>query len=161
MRKHAVVFLAALAGVFLLSACVSQSPSLQQIDRDVEAIRQLWKTYEQGINTSSADVWISIWDDNGIQFPADEPMYVGKKAIYASSVDIFPLLEMRMTISPQEITILGDYAYSSGSYVFDLAEKGSDEWMHIDGKFLTILRRQADGSWKIWRDCYNANPPAE
>ena len=97
MRKHAVVFLAALAGVFLLSACVSQSPSLQQIDRDVEAIRQLWKTYEQGINTSSADVWISIWDDNGIQFPADEPMYVGKKAIYASSVDIFPLLEMRMT----------------------------------------------------------------
>jgi ketosteroid isomerase-like protein len=27
----------------------------------------------------------------------------------------------------------------------------------IDGKYMTILERQADGSWKIHRDIFNSN----
>ena len=29
------------------------------------------------------------------------------------------------------------------------------------GKFLTIFQKQDDGSWKIARDCFNGNGPAE
>jgi ketosteroid isomerase-like protein len=28
-----------------------------------------------------------------------------------------------------------------------------------DGKYETIFKRQADGTWKIFRDCFNSNLP--
>jgi ketosteroid isomerase-like protein len=36
-------------------------------------------------------------------------------------------------------------------------EKG--EPIFVDGKYLTIYKKQADGSWKISHDCYNSNVP--
>ena len=27
----------------------------------------------------------------------------------------------------------------------------------VDGKYLTIFKRQPDGSWKAYRDCFNSN----
>ena len=30
---------------------------------------------------------------------------------------------------------------------------------HIIGKYLTILKKQTDGSWKIYRDCFNSDVP--
>jgi ketosteroid isomerase-like protein len=29
----------------------------------------------------------------------------------------------------------------------------------VDGKFLTIFKKQSDGSCKIYRDCFNSNTP--
>jgi ketosteroid isomerase-like protein len=37
--------------------------------------------------------------------------------------------------------------------------KDGGEPIPYDGKFLTIFKRQSDGSWKIHRDIYNSNVP--
>jgi ketosteroid isomerase-like protein len=29
----------------------------------------------------------------------------------------------------------------------------------INGKYLTVFKKQSDGSWKIYRDCFNSNTP--
>jgi uncharacterized protein (TIGR02246 family) len=159
MLTAGLVALLALA----LASCASARPYASPVYQgpDAEAIMQVWRIYERGINASDLDLWLSLWDENGIQFPPDEAMHRGKAEIRAANVNVFPILEMRMTISPQEIAVLGDYAYSSGGYVLDFSERGSGEWTQVDGKFLTILRRQADGGWKIWRDCFNYDPPKE
>lgn len=88
-------------------------------------------------------------------------MHRGKAEIRAANVDFFPGYQMRMKISPQEIVVIGDYAYSSGGYIFDFSERGSGAWTQVDGKFLTIMRRQDDGSWELWRDCFNYDPPKD
>jgi uncharacterized protein (TIGR02246 family) len=42
-----------------------------------------------------------------------------------------------------------------------IPKDGSEE-IPIDGKYMTLLKRQPDGSWKIHRDIFNSNvPPAE
>lgn len=166
MKSNKILLAVACLIAFLALAsasCASARPFASPVYEgpDAEAIMHVWRIYERGINTSDLDLWLSLWDENGIQFPPDEAMHRGKAEIRAANVDFFPILEMRMSISPQEIAVLGDYAYSSGSYVLDFSERGSGEWTHVDGKFLTILRRQADGSWKLWRDCFNSNPPKE
>jgi uncharacterized protein (TIGR02246 family) len=161
------MFLAAVAVAVALAAssgaCVSTGGSNAPVSDgpDVVAISAVWDTYVRGINASDLDLWISLWDENGIQFPPDEAMHRGKAEILAANVEFFPAFDMKMKISPQEITVIGGYAYSSGSYVLEMSERGSDSWMRIDGKFLTILRKQADGSWKLWRDCFNSDPAAE
>lgn len=146
-----------------LASCASARPFASPVYEgpDAEAIMQVWRIYERGIDASDLDLWLSLWDENGIQFPPDEAMHRGKAEIRAANVDFFPAYQMRMKISPQEIVVIGDYAYSSGGYVLDFSERGSGEWTQVDGKFLTVLRRQADGSWKLWRDCFNSNPPKD
>lgn len=163
MKSNKVSILAAgLAALLALASasCASARPFASPVYEgpDAEAIKDVFRSYERGLNENDLDLWIGLWDENGIQFPPDEAMHRGKAEILAVNAELFPLLETRMSISIQEIAVLGDYAYSSGSYVLDFSERGSGEWTHVDGKFLTILRRQADGSWKLWRDCFNYDP---
>ncbi len=55
-----------------------------------------------------------------------------------------------MEIVADEVVIMGDWAFSRGNFTV------GDE---VDGKFLTIFRRQEDGSWRIYRDAFNMNTP--
>jgi ketosteroid isomerase-like protein len=57
--------------------------------------------------------------------------------------------------------ILGDQAYSHGTYEFDMASKEGGETRSYSGKFLDILEKQVDGSWKIAIDCQNYNMPGK
>ncbi len=53
-----------------------------------------------------------------------------------------------MEINPEEIVVAGDGAFSRGNFIVNDA---------VEGKFLTIFRRQDDGSWRIYRDAFNMN----
>ncbi len=59
------------------------------------------------------------------------------------------------SVLPKEIVIMGEHAYSMGTYVVDFAQ-GKGKTHRVDGKFISILRRQEDGSWRIFRSMTNA-----
>jgi ketosteroid isomerase-like protein len=74
----------------------------------------------------------------------------------------FELFTMRNTIiNTEEVCVLGDRAYSHGTYTYEMTPKEGGEIRFISGKFLDILEKQVDGSWKIAIDCHNYNQPAE
>jgi ketosteroid isomerase-like protein len=50
-------------------------------------------------------------------------------------------------------------AFSRGTYTLSLTPKEGGPTTHIDGKWLDILKRQTDGSWKIYIDMVNYNGP--
>lgn len=53
----------------------------------------------------------------------------------------------------------GDLAYTSGTY--QSALKGGSGKASVDkGKYLTIWKKQADGSWKVLFDTFNSDLPA-
>ena len=58
-------------------------------------------------------------------------------------------------IDTDDITVMGEYAFAHGHFLLERVVNG--EPVRFDGKFLTILKQQADGSWKIFRDCSNSN----
>jgi ketosteroid isomerase-like protein len=62
-----------------------------------------------------------------------------------------------MLIQPEEVRILGDRAYSHGTYELEMAPKAGGEPQRYSGKFLDVLEKQIDGSWKIAIDCHNCN----
>jgi ketosteroid isomerase-like protein len=53
-----------------------------------------------------------------------------------------------MEINSEEVVVTGDWAFSRGNFTVNNA---------LEGKFLTIFRRQDDGSWRIYRDAFNFN----
>ena len=85
----------------------------------------------------------------------------GKENILAGPKSRFPKLDIEIAIKSEEIVVMGDWAYSRGTFTRSFTPKGSDQTFYYDGKFLTVMKRQPDGSWKIFRDCFNSNTPPQ
>jgi uncharacterized protein (TIGR02246 family) len=93
--------------------------------------------------------------------PPDTPQRVGKEQIRGGMKPGFDLFIMsNMVINTEEVRILGDRAYSHGTYTFDMTPKEGGETMSLSGKYLDILEKQVDGSWRMAIDCHNFNGPS-
>ncbi len=117
---------------------------------DEAAILEIWSTYSDARVAGDAQAWLGLWDPEGIRMPPGAPAVdfatfsQGIPAAFAKSQP------SSMEIVADEVVIMGDWAFSRGNFTV------GDE---VDGKFLTIFRRQEDGSWRIYRDAFNMNTP--
>jgi uncharacterized protein (TIGR02246 family) len=128
---------------------------------DVSQVYKLWEQYANTCNKGDFESWMTLWIEDGIQMAPDAPPRIGKEQIRTAMQPSFDLFDMRkMVIHTAEIRILGDTAYSHGTYTFEMTPKAGGETMQLSGKFLDILAKQANGSWKIAIDCHNYNEPA-
>jgi uncharacterized protein (TIGR02246 family) len=127
---------------------------------DVGLVYELWNEYAAAAHAGDLECWMSLWIEDGIQMPPDEPRRVGKDAIREGMKPGFDMFDVsNMIIHTEEVRILGNRAYSHGTYTFDMTPKEGGETKSFSGKFLDILEKQADGSWKIAIDCHNYNAP--
>jgi ketosteroid isomerase-like protein len=62
-------------------------------------------------------------------------------------------------IKNEEIQLSGNFGFARGTYSALLVPKAGGEEIPIDGKYLTIFKKQADGTWKIYRDAFNSSVP--
>jgi len=129
---------------------------------DVAQVYKLWDEYAAAAHAGDLERWMSLWIDDAIQMPPDVPRRVGKEEIRREMQPGFDLFNMsNMIIHTEEVRILGDRAYSHGTYTFEMTPKEGGETQSLSGKFLDILEKQVDGSWKIAIDCHNYNGPSE
>jgi len=126
-----------------------------------DAINEVWNTYASAITDGDMDRWITLWIDDGIQMPPDAPANVGKEKIQTFLQELMNLFQWKMTINNEEIREAGDWGFARGTYTVELTPKEEGKTLKGSGKFLTILERQDDGSWKIARDCFNYNAPLQ
>lgn len=137
---------------FTVTALLSMPlPAAADTAADEAAIRAIWESYASHRVAGDAEAWLGLWDENGIQMPPGVPAR-GIETLRPALADVFASRPYEaMEITPEEIVVTGDWAYSRGNYTVDAG--GS----HLEGKFLTIFRRQDDGGWRIYRDIFNPN----
>ena len=124
---------------------------------DVAQIYQLWKAYANAINAGDFERWIALWADDCLRAPPSEdgPRQYGKEKIRALMESGFASSRREMTINTEAVDILGEKAYSHGTFTLTInTDEGGDTVTKI-GNFLTILEKQVDGSWKILIDTWN------
>lgn len=138
--------------------CTANSDADQAAD--VAKAEEVWDEYAAAVNDEDIERWMALWIEDGIRLPPDKPRAVGLEQIRASAEPVFANFDLeKFTINPEETRILGDRAYSHGLYGFSMTPKAGGDTVELRGKFLTILEKQADGSWKIAIDCFNYSPP--
>jgi uncharacterized protein (TIGR02246 family) len=129
---------------------------------DVAKVYELWNEVAAAMNAGDMQRWLALWVDDGIQMPPNAPRRVGKAEIQRGMQSQFDLFDTtNMVVHTEEVRILGDRAYSHGSYQFELVPKGGGETKRYSGNFLVVLEKQIDGSWKIAIDCHNYDTPSE
>jgi ketosteroid isomerase-like protein len=144
-----------LAAILVITGCATMGESDQDAFHAV--VEQTWEKYSAAINAGDADAWITLWDENGVQMPPDTPWRTGKQAIDAAHRQGSALQDF--TIYLDETVAAGGYGYARGTYSFVIPASADSPRLKFEGKYLTIYKRQADGSWKIYRDCFNFNGP--
>ncbi len=129
-------------------------------DEDVTAaVNAVWDEYEASQMAGDPDRWIALWTDEGVKMPPDVPAIDGTDQIFARAQRNMADPVDEMVITALETQSAGDWAYSRGVFTFTYTINETGEQEMMDGKFMTILQRQPDGSWKIHRDIHNWNGP--
>jgi uncharacterized protein (TIGR02246 family) len=126
-----------------------------------EAVEKTWDAWSSTLMRGDADGWIALWDDDPVQMPPGVPTRHGKQAILeAMKASLRKGSYEAFEIDLEESAADGDigFARGNGRYTFTPAAGGQKS--HVDAKYLTIFKRQADGSWKVHCDCVNLNAPS-
>ena len=130
---------------------------------DAAAVRQ---TIEQA-NAKQADaiargdstgLVANYADDAVVMFPG-EPAWRGRGEIGANGVKLLRSAKFSdMKLNTANVDVAGDYAIETGSFEWTVTPNGGKP-MHDKGKYLTVWKKQADGSWKVYRDINNSDGP--
>ena len=150
----------------LLVACEPVRPAVDvhaqgAAEEDMDAVMEaIWTEYSDSIGAGDIERWVQAWVDDGIQMPPGEPAVMGKPNILARNSAAFEPFDVNMSITNQEVVAAGGWAYARGVYEATLMPKVGGQEIPVDGKYMTILQKQPDGAWKIYRDIFNSNVPS-
>jgi len=126
---------------------------------DVAAIENVLNQYAVAMNSGDLELWLSLHADNIVKMVPDAPAILGKEELRAHFTPIFDNFTNEMTLYPEEAQADGDLGYAWGNYTLSMTPIAGGDTAFLDGKYLTIYKRQADGSWKMSHDCYNSYVP--
>ena len=116
---------------------------------DERSIRNLIETWMKASEAGDTNTVLSLMADDVIfMVPGREPF--GKDAFRATS-DQMKAMRFSGTSDIREIKILGDWAYVRNHIDVTITPPNGAA-MHRSGYTLSILRKQADGKWLLWRD---------
>jgi ketosteroid isomerase-like protein len=155
--KSFAAFILAIAAVFGVAGQTSKVDDPATVKAAIAAV---YDVYVRGVQTLDAGLWLTNWDENGVKFVPNAPAIVGKEAIANFARSKFLLFQSRkMTIKVDAIDIEGNLALVRGTYLSEDMLKSASAPAITDGWFLTAFKKQADGSWKIFRDCVASRVP--
>jgi ketosteroid isomerase-like protein len=68
-----------------------------------------------------------------------------------------PGFELKWQATGVQVAEAGDMGYTVGTYELAVEQDGAS--IVTVGKYVTLWQKQADGSWKVIVDCFNADGP--
>jgi uncharacterized protein (TIGR02246 family) len=146
--------LAALTAVTLLLVACGAGP-ITQADRDaIDAVRD---SFEQAVLAGDVEGTLATYTDDAVEMPPNMPIRNGQSAIRDAAEEAPQMSSFSLT--PVETDGVGDLAYDRGTYTGTVSMAGMPEPMTETGKYLVLLKKQADGSWLISTAIWNSDTP--
>ena len=143
------------AGTTLLAGCSSQDEA--NLEADTAAIIDFENQYRSSQNAGDIDQFMSLWTEDGILMPPNGPPVIGKDQIRVRTIGRFDQFTFDLNGTEAEVEVAGGWAFTRGTYTVTVTPKEGGQPVFIDGKFMNILERQPDGSWKMHRGIFNSN----
>jgi len=120
---------------------------------DEDAIRELVERWMSANLASDHATLLELLDDDVVFLTSDRPPF-GKEA-FAQPPPAGQSVQGGSTI--RELEVFGDHAHLSCHVDITVAQLG-DLPQRYAGLTQTVLRRGADGEWRIWRDANFVQP---
>lgn len=140
-------FLLVITAAMLLAACAPRVDTEAARAAILEADRQFSKaTSERGL-----DGFRSFLADEVTTLRPDSPVIRGKDPFVERWAALLANPKMKITWEPElaEVSASGELGYTVGSYEITATNGLGIASTAGTGKYVTIWRKQADGSWKV------------
>lgn len=128
---------------------------------DVQSIRELERRARDAAEAKDLDRYVSFYADDAVLFWPGTPMVRGRAAIreFMQAFLAMPAFSLSFETAEVHVSRAGDLAYSYGTNRVSLVGPNGKR-MKDRGKYLTVYRKQADGTWKVVADIGNSDLPA-
>jgi ketosteroid isomerase-like protein len=144
----------------LLACQTAQAPSAE-VETHKEALLAADRAFDRATAAGGVEGWVSYFAEKGAMFPADGPVIRGHEAIREAMA---PLDDPGFSLSWEplgaEVSSAGDLGYTYGRSRREIEDAEGNRAVAL-GKYVTIWKKQADGSWKVVVDIGNEGPPEE
>lgn len=127
----------------------------------MESIRKVTEQVVTAMNEGDSKSFFAVISDDAVFFPPTEPPKSGEELRnwMGHFLNQFGVHFDRYV--DEEIVTANDLAINHYSYVWTVTPKAGGESMIGQGHGIRILRLQADGSWKIFREMWSIYRPPE
>lgn len=127
---------------------------------------------EKGVRAADAD-WMKVFSakdvDKSVAFCAEDgavlasnaPIAQGRQAISQLFTGFFSLKNLKISWHADKASVArsGELGYTSGAYQMTFTDQNGKDKAD-KGKYVTVWKKQSDGSWKVMLDIFNSDLPA-
>ena len=128
--------------------------------QDEAAVRAVDAEWARAASAGDGNAVAALYATDATVLPPMEPIRQGEAA-KKYWVDFTNSFSGPIELTTTAVEGRGDLAYGVGTYRLTLTPKkaGAKPLPTEEGKYIEVLKKQADGSWKIIYDIWNTNAP--
>ena len=132
--------------------------SAQTADTAPDGVRAADAAWLKVYSAKDLSKSVAFFDDQGSMLSPNDPIATGKVAISKLIAGDFSFGDLTWQVDKAGVSKSGDLGYTSGSYKFSFKDP-SGKPATDKGKYLTVWKKQTDGSWKVLFDMFNTDLP--
>jgi len=158
MRLRAAVLLAACCITLIFAASAIQAKT--RMNAAEGAVRTADEEWMKVFSAKDLAKSVAFCEDNGAVLAPNAPVAQGRQAIAKSFSDFFTLPALKITwhADRADAAKSGELGYTSGTYQMSFSDPAG-KTVSDKGKYVTVWKKQADGSWKVALDIFNTDMP--
>jgi uncharacterized protein (TIGR02246 family) len=145
----------------LTTACTNSSvPDTREAD--VRAVHDVEAAWVKDIGAKDVDKFVAYYADDATLLMPNAPALNGKQAIRAALKPMLadPKFSLTFQDTRGEASKGDDLVYTTGTYTMTSSVPKNPKSVTTDkGKYLTVFRKQPDGSWMAVADLINSDLP--
>jgi uncharacterized protein (TIGR02246 family) len=128
--------------------------------QDRAAIDSVRNQYAATWRTGNAEQLAALYAPDALVLYPNQPAIVGQAAIATYFKGFFDEFAQDLfELTSEEIQVAGTWAFDRGTVRWRGIPRAGGDPVEDNGKYLVILQRQPDGTWRVARDMDNSDRP--
>ncbi|MGD8700443.1 MAG: SgcJ/EcaC family oxidoreductase [Gemmatimonadales bacterium] len=161
MKLTKIALILAFVPCLGLIACAQQAEQeaidMEALAAAMAAIEADWK---QAYDAGDAAAVAALYAEDAVYMAPYSEAARGRPAIEARLAEVMGATsERKVTIERFDAGAAGDLSYGIGTYTLEMGMAGVEQPMTDSGKYMTIAKLGADGTWKIYAHIWNTSQP--
>lgn len=141
--------------LMIVMSCKSDLNSSEE--QDIREIKAMSQARADAFNAGDAAAIATHFTTDAVLMAPNTPQKIGPEAVEAYYQEIFDNYRTGLESGYDAVRVDGNLAFGRGFAKVTLFSKTTGDTTYATSKYLNILERQPDGSWKTTHDIWNAN----
>lgn len=154
-QKHTLAFASWLI-VAIVAQFVVTDPRLRAAEDTLMAVAAASAAWDEAFNAGELKRLMARYQEDAVSMPPGAPALLGRKAIDADFKGFFEgnVVEHHTVNATRHAA--GDTVVERAEYTLTIRPKDGSAPAQEEGKHIVVHARQADGSWKVMWEIWNA-----